>query len=86
MCRQKRDINYKTANSTIYAQQYRQEIHGTLGWNNAVHVTCVLLKVRKLNYVSRMQNDNQLGMLVKTVASCEAGGLRIVINFPKLNH
>ena len=33
----------------------------------------------------KMQNNNQLGMLVKTVASCEAGDLRIVINFPKLN-
>ena len=33
----------------------------------------------------RMQNDNQQGMLAKTVASCEAGYLRIVINFPKLN-
>ncbi len=35
--------------------------------------------------VFRMQNDNQQGMLAKTVASCEAGYLRIVINFPKLN-
>ena len=33
----------------------------------------------------KMQNDNQLGMIAKTVASCEAGDLRIVINFPKLN-
>ena len=33
----------------------------------------------------KMQNDNQLGMLAKTIASCEAGDLRIVINFPKLN-
>jgi hypothetical protein len=33
----------------------------------------------------KKQNDNQLGMIAKTVASCEAGDLRIVINFPKLN-
>ena len=60
-------------------------IRCTLGWNSAVHVTCVLLNVRKLNYVFKKRNDNQLGTIVKTVASCEAGDLRIVINFPKLN-
>jgi hypothetical protein len=57
-----------------------------LGWNSAVRVAPCASKCTEAQLcVFRMQNDNQQGMLAKTVASCEAGYLRIVINFPKLN-